>query len=209
MRLSLLGALFLGLSALPALAFADGATAPTAAVPPPNLDFNFFTDTTAETQARLTAVAPPAEAERRRAMLKTHQALGLTTLGLMAASSVVGQLNYNDMYAAHPAGTGNYIWPHRVLAYGSAAAFATTASFALFAPENESARNGFDTTVAHKIAVSGATLGMLSQIGLGFVTARYAGAGNPRDLSKLARTHQIIGYATTGCMAIAASVWVF
>lgn len=191
----------------PAAADADpGAPgAATEAVPMP--DFDLFAD-------QPTAPAPAAAsldrpAKLRRDMLSLHQALGLTTLGLMAATTVAGQLNYNDIYAPGHAGTGLYIWPHRLLAYGTTGAFAATASLALFAPEKQAEHEGVDTSTIHKVFVGGATLGMLTQIGLGFVTARYAEAGNPRDLRKLAQAHQIAGYATTGMLAAAATVWVF
>lgn len=183
-------------------------TESTATVPQPTLDFDFFADTTAETQARIAALPPPEESAKRRKILKAHQAFGLTTLGLLAASSVVGQLNYNDTYGAKPAGTGNYLWPHRALTYTATLTFGATATLALAAP-NKPEERGFDTTTAHKLAVGGASLGMLSQVALGFATARYAGAGHPRDLSKMARAHQIIGYTTTGLLAVAATVWVF
>jgi hypothetical protein len=173
-------------------------------------NFDFFSDATASV-----AKSSPADerlvesAAKRRRMLKTHQALGLTTLGLMAATTIVGQLNYSDLYSPHHAGTGNYIWPHRLLAYSTALSFGAAGGFALLSPESTDEHPGFDTTDMHKIFVGGATLGMLTQIGLGFVTARYAESGNPKDLSRMARYHQISGYATTGLLSAAAITWVF
>lgn len=206
-RLRYAAALFVFLIGAPLAAAADqGAPgAVTEAVPMP--DFDLFADkpTTATPAAHL----PDRPEKLRRDMLTLHQALGLTTLGLMAATTVAGQLNYNDIYAPGHAGTGMYIWPHRLLAYGTTGAFAATASLALFAPERQADPEGVDTSTIHKVFVGGATLGMLTQIGLGFVTARYAEAGNPRDLRKLAQAHQIAGYATTGMLAAAATVWVF
>ena len=145
----------------------------------------------------------------RRRMLSTHQLMGLTTLSLMIATTVAGTLNYRDIYTADGAGTGIYIWPHRILGYTTALSFATTGSLALFAPESYKRHKGFDTATDHKIAVSGATLGMLTQVALGFVAARTQEAGNPADMSRVARIHQISGFVTTGLLATAATVWIF
>lgn len=203
---------FLLTALTPALALAAESPITTETIPSApgaNTNFDFFGDVS-------TSVKPPAPDERlietaaqRRRMLKTHQALGLTTLGLMAATTIVGQLNYGDLYSPNHAGTGNYIWPHRVLSYGTALSFGAAGALALLTPDSYAKHPGFDTTDMHKIFVGGATLGMLTQIGLGFVTARYAESGNPKDLSKMARYHQYTGYATTGLLSAAAITWVF
>ena len=44
-------------------------------------------------------------------MLNTHQILGFSTLGLMAATAVVGQLNYNDIYTHGGGHSGDFIVP--------------------------------------------------------------------------------------------------
>ena len=142
-------------------------------------------------------------------MLKYHQIAGLTSFGLMAADCVVGQLNYNDLYPRNHAGTGNYIWPHRVLSYAALGAFATTAGLAIFAPSSYEKHDEIDPLTYHKVAVTGAALGMLSQAVIGFMAARYGDAGNPKDMRKYAQFHEIAGYTTTGLMAVAAAVWVF
>lgn len=171
-------------------------------------EINLFGDEDVKTEG---AVDPAFthKVELRRSMLQKHQLMGLTTLGLMVATSIVGGLNYQDIYGADPAGTGRYIWPHRVLAYTTTLSFGTTASLSLLAPKGYKKHKGFDTATAHKIAVSGATLGMLTQIGLGFVAARTQEAGNPADMKEVAKIHEISGIATTGFMAIAATVWIF
>lgn len=177
--------------------------------PAPPAEPDLFADTPPLTAPPPADPAFAARATRRRAMLATHQKLGLATLGLMAVTSVVGQLDYNDLYGKGHAGTGDYLVPHRLLAYGTLGAFTLTAGYALFAPTSYVRRPGFDTATAHKIFVSAAALGMVSQAVIGFVTARYAEVGNPRDLSGLARLHQISGYATLGFIGAAAAAWVF
>ncbi len=163
-------------------------------------------------------VAPPAvevdeaftrRVDLRRRMLSTHQLMGLTTLTLMLATTVVGVLNYQDVYAPDRAGTGHYLRPHRILAYTTTLSFATTGSLAVFAPESYKKHKGFDTATVHKMAVSGATLGMLTQVALGFVAARTQEAGNPADMSRIARVHRLSGFVTTSLLATAATVWIF
>jgi hypothetical protein len=175
------------------------------------LDFDFFAD---EKQAggkegsNRDADEVAARASRRRWMLKTHQILGLTTWALMAATVVVGQLNYNQLYGG---GGGSTKWQgkHQALIASTTVAFAGTGAFALFAPKPYDRPLQLDTGLVHRIAVAGATLGMVSEIVLGVVTSRRADAGNPRSLKTLARTHQIIGYSTFGMLTVAATVWVF
>lgn len=148
-------------------------------------------------------------AKRRESMLKTHQALGLTTLGLMTAKVIVGQLNYDDLYEADGAGSGRYLLANRILGYTTAASFLATATFALGAPEGYEKHAGFDTASLHKIGVGMASAGMASQIALGYVAARRASAGNSAGVASLARWHKGVGYATWLTLAAAALVWTF
>ncbi|MFZ4579872.1 MAG: hypothetical protein ACOYOB_15895 [Myxococcota bacterium] len=176
---------------------------------PADSDFDLFGD--APKTADLSAVAGvSAEVERRRAMLETHQMLGLSTLALMTISVVLGQLNYSDEYGDGGGRTGNYLWPHRITTYLTTGAFAATAGYSLFAPKPfKGASHGIDTTTIHKVAVIGATAGMITQVVLGFITARQADTGNASGLKDMATAHQVVGYATLGCLATAATVWVF
>lgn len=144
----------------------------------------------------------------RRWMLKTHQTLGIATWVLLAGTVVVGQFNYNQLYGG---GGGSQKWqtPHRVLVLSTSVAFAATAAFALFAPTPYPKPLRFDTGLVHRIAVIGATLGMLSEGVLGWVTTHQADSGNPQHLATMARVHQIIGYSTLGFLTIAGTVWLF
>ncbi|HWV37267.1 MAG TPA: hypothetical protein VN033_02205 [Vulgatibacter sp.] len=172
-----------------------------------SMDFDLFGDTAAQKEA----ASDPALADRietRRTMLQSHQILGLSTLALMTTSAVLGQLNYDDVYGGG-GGTGDYLMAHRVSTYASAGAFIATATLSVFAPVPFEKDPGFDTATAHKIAVIGASAGMLAQVGLGFATARSADAGNARNLKRYARIHQAVGYSTVGLMAIATGVWIF
>lgn len=174
------------------------------------LDFNLFDEpgSPAAGVAASDADAITDKARTRRSRLRTHQVLGGTTWTVMAATAVVGQLNYNDSYGSG-AGSGKWLWPHRILSYSTALLFAGTATFALIAPEPYERPLALDTALLHRIAVVGATAGLLTQVVLGFMTARQADAGNSRDLKTMAKTHQIVGYATLGFLTLAGAVWLF
>lgn len=184
-----------------------------------SLDFNFFPDKAAAAAGANGQQPPnpgtdlsPADAEAkshtRRWMLKTHQTLGITTWALMAATVVVGQLNYNQLYGGGGGGT-QWQTPHRWLVLSTSTLFATTAAFSIFAPNPYPKPLRLDTGLIHRIAVIGATLGMVSEIALGWMSSHQASAGNPNNLRTMARAHQIVGYTTLGFLTVAGAVWVF
>ena len=140
-------------------------------------------------------------------MLEIHQGLGLSTLALMSLTVILGELNYQDLYTTEGTGTGNYKSPHRYLAYTTAGLFSLTGSFALFAPEVYNvSHSGFDSAIFHKIAVSGAALGMFSQLYLGYTAVNQMDGEARQNRINL---HRKIGYATLACLFSAALVWVF
>jgi hypothetical protein len=180
------------------------------------MDFNFFPDSAEGASGGQSAgleLSPEAlelkhDGETRRWMLTTHQTLGIATWILMAATVTVGQLNYNQLYGG---GGGSNKWqtPHEILVASSSIAFAATGAFALFAPTPYKKPLRFDTGLVHRIAASGATLGMLTEVFLGWWTTHQANAGNPNNLRTMARTHQVVGWTTFGFLTAAAAVWVF
>ena len=142
----------------------------------------------------------------RRTMLTTHQVAGLTTLGLLAGTSVIGQLSYMDRFSSNAPGTGRFERPHTVLAGATVVGFAATGLLAMFAPVPYEKPLQVDTTLAHKLFMGGATLGMLAEAGLGIYTAGREGYGNQRQLAQI---HQAIGFTTLGCMGAGAGAFVF
>lgn len=178
-----------------------------------SFDFDLMAAPTAPADSKVLSLPPLATQKavaKRRTMLKTHQVLGLTTLGLMATTVILGQLNYSDLYGRNGGKTGNYLLPHQIGAYATTGAFVATASFSLFAPNPYARkRQGIDTAILHKTAVGVATAGMVTQIVLGFITARSADSGNADHLAKWAKAHQAVGYTTFGALATAATVWIF
>lgn len=182
-----------------------------AAAPASNLDFDLFDGTPAP--AVPAALNPELEAQvtSRRALLHTHQILGISTLAAMAMTTLLGQLNYHDLYGSGGR-NGYFMWPHRVSMAATTTLFATTGTYAMLAPEPYEGAvedRGVSTATVHKTFTALSTLGMLTQIGLGFVTARKADAGNPNGLKKMAQIHELVGYGTFGCLAVAGAAWVF
>lgn len=173
------------------------------APPAPSLDFDLLGPPPA-------AAADPAldrAVARRRTMLTVHQGLGIATWSALAATAVVGQLDFDDRFRGG-GDTGKYHGAHKGLAYGSAALFAGAAAFSLLAPspyEKRTAR-GFDTARAHKITMGVAAAGMLAQVALGIAARNQAGSLRERDL---AAAHQVLGYATLGAATAGAVVLFF
>lgn len=180
------------------------------------LDFDFFGEKPVGTGPSLSASTNPEaavsgieqKAQTRRWMLKTHQTLGLATWALMAATVTIGQFNYNQLYGG---GGGSPKWqtPHQILVLSTSLAFAASAAFAIFAPTPYKRPIQLDTGLLHRVAVIGATLGMVTEGVLGIWASRQANAGNPNNLRTIARAHQIVGYSTFGLLSIAGAAWVF
>jgi cytochrome b561 len=178
----------------------------------PPLDFDFFAGQPGAGGQQPDGADPAAadieaKSHTRRWMLRTHQILGITTWVLMAGTVVVGQFNYNQLYG----GGNNRKWqtPHRALVLSTSVAFGGTAAFAIFAPNPYDKPLRLDTGLVHRVAVIGATLGMLTEAVLGWTATHQADAGNQNNLRTMARTHQIIGYATLGFLTVAGTVWLF
>jgi hypothetical protein len=188
--------------------------------PAPPLDFDFFgtpPGAPGESKPGLDVSAENTEladqARTRRWMLKAHQTLGIATWLSLVATVTIGQLNYNRLYGGG-GGSGTsednkwQTW-HRGLVISTSALFAATATFALLAPTPYKKPLRLDTGLIHRIAVIGATAGMLTEAVLGWITTHQADAGNPHNLRTMARTHQIVGYTTLGFLTVAGTVWVF
>ncbi|MBF5045368.1 hypothetical protein FGE12_23385 [Aggregicoccus sp. 17bor-14] len=159
----------------------------------PSLDFELL-----EPEAK--AAAPDLELERavsrRRTMLSLHQGLGLGMAGGLVATTLVGQLNFNDIYRG---GGDDGTWKtlHRGLAVGTTALFGTVALMGILAPEPYPKPLRFDTVLMHKVFMSLAAAGMVTQVVLGLITASSAQQGQVSQV-RFATAHQVVGYATLG-----------
>jgi hypothetical protein len=178
---------------------------------PAGLDFEFFgpEDAAAAGADSAERIATASElSQKRRSRLGIHQFLGLTTWAFMAASCIVGQLNYNDLYGGG-SGRGSYMMPHRLLVYSSTGLFTATGIYSLLAPQPYKKPLKFDTGLIHRAAAIGATAGMIAEVVLGFITARTADAGNPSGLKQMAKAHNVVGWTTFGFMTVAGTAWLF
>jgi hypothetical protein len=129
---------------------------------------------------------------QRRTMLQFHQLAGFLTLASLTTTVVLGQLDYLDKYGGR-GDTGTFHLWHRWMGAAATGIFAGTASLAVFAPVPIEKRTRLDTATLHKIAMTVAAAGMVTEIVLGIVTASKEGQLVQRDY---ARAHQIVGYAT-------------
>ena len=164
--------------------------APTA----PSLDFDLLGE-----PAKPAAPQEDPALKKRRSYLDLHQGLGLGLLGLQLASTVTGQLNYDDKFGV--SNTGRYKLTHKVVTYANLAAFAAVGTIALLAPRDKNAPpRGFGRTTIHKIGMAVATVGMASQAVLGVYTAQREGYV---DQQRYGRAHLVVGYSTLAAMLVA------
>ena len=132
---------------------------------------------------------------RRRLILQLHQGFGFATLALLAATVVIGQLNYVDKYGGDY--TNRYQNVHLGLATASTALFAVDAGLALFAPNAYKKPIRADAALVHKIMMGVAAAGFITEIILGPLTAAKGGDLNQRDF---ALAHVVTGYVTFASM---------
>jgi hypothetical protein len=165
----------------------------------PSLDFELLGEA-----PKAAAVAEDPALRTRRKMLNLHQGLGLGLLGLQLASTVTGQLNYNDKFGV--SNTGRYQATHQFLTYTNLATFAVVGGIALFAPRDKAAKGGYGRTTIHKVGMAVATAGMIGQGVLGIQTARREGYLDKQDYG---RSHLALGYLTLAAMSVAVGVIVF
>lgn len=151
-----------------------------------------------------------AELERkvhlRRQLLVWHQALGFVTLAALAATDIVGQLNYDDKYTRSGTDTGRFATAHEGLGIGTTIAFGATGILALAAPNPYPKPLRFDAALVHKVAMAVATACFVTQVILGPITAVSDGKLYQRDL---ATAHLVTGYGAFAFMAAGVLAYVF
>jgi hypothetical protein len=194
------------------LAQQEAATPPAGAAPPatvapgPGEDFDLLPQ---EPIPDAAAVARGKELERklelRRKVLRLHQLGGVLMLANLGTTVVLGELDYIDKYGGG-GDTGQWHLWHRWTAISAATLFAGTAALAVFAPVPVEKPVRLDTATLHKVFMSIASAGMVTQIVLGIVTANKEGAVAQRDY---ALAHQIVGFGTFAAAAAGFGVWIF
>lgn len=179
----------------------------------PAMDFDLFSDQPKPDAAQAAAQAAKAAAVEkqigvRRKMLIAHQAIGFTTLAVMAAAVAVGQVNYLARYNSLNDGLDydRYQTAHLGLTITSTALFTALGVLGVAAPNPYPKPIRADAALVHKVAMILATAGMVTQMVLGPITASYEGKIEQR---KLALGHVITGYATWGFMAAGVLAYVF
>jgi hypothetical protein len=140
----------------------------------------------------------------RRTMLSWHQGVGLGMFALQLATTVVGQLNYNDKFGGD--NTAKYVQPHAILAYSTLAAFVAAGTLALLAPAPLKKDEGFDRVKLHKVFMFTAAAGMAAQGVLGFWAQSREGYLNQQSIGT---AHLIVGYVTLAAVAAGISALVF
>jgi hypothetical protein len=169
---------------------AGGEGAGKAAPKPGSLDFDLLGTPTRKQQV------DEGELKLRRTMLNWHQGVGLGMFALQLATTVVGQLNYDDKFGGD--NTERFRRPHAVLAYTTLAAFVAAGTLALIAPTPLKRDTGFDRVSVHKLSMAVAAAGMLAQGVLGVWTRSREGYLNQQGL---ATAHLVIGYVTFAAVA--------
>ena len=195
----------------PAAAPSDGSTAAAPAAKGSDLDFNLFGD-----EKKKSPLDEAREADRlarleravrlRRKLLIAHQILGFATLAAVAATDVIGQLNYDDKYTKSGSDTGKFYNTHEDLGIITTALFATTGVLALVAPNPYPKPIKFDAALVHKASMAAAAACLLLQIVLGPITASRDGKADQRDLVV---THLVSGYAMFAFMSAGTLAYVF
>jgi hypothetical protein len=201
-----LSAAILIAAAFPALAGEDPVTPPTTTgtlpvlTPPkaPDLDFELLGATKPVPQVDDQSL------RLRRTLLDWHQGVGLAMVGLQVATTVVGQLNYDDKFGG--ANTNKYAQPHSLLAYSTFVTFLAAGTLALVAPASPERRDAFDRISLHKIAMFTAAGGMAGQIALGIWTSGREGYQNQQSV---ATAHLVLGYVTLAAVLAGVGALVF
>jgi len=191
----------------------EAAAAPAPGQPAGSLDFDLFNDQpkldpAAQAVAAAKAAALDRKVQVRRRVLVAHQIIGFTTLALMTATVILGQINYVARYGGFNDGQDydRYQTAHLGLSVTTSALFTTLGVLGLAAPNPYPKPIKLDSALVHKVAMALATAGMVTQLILGPVTAYYEGRVEQRNL---ALGHVITGYATWGFMAAGVLAYVF
>lgn len=174
--------------------------------PPAAMDFNLLPGPTAPDAGEAARLARiDRDVRRRRVLLTAHQIAGFSTLVLLAATLVLGQLNYLDKYGGG-GDTGVFYGVHAGLAGTATFAFAITGTLALLAPNPYPKPLRFDAALVHKLAMALAAVGMLTEVVLGPITASREGHLDQRGW---AAAHLVTGYATFAFMGVGTLAFVF
>src|SRR5690349_16325485 len=134
----------------------------------------------------------------RRKMLLAHQVFGFATLGVLAATNIIGTLHWVDKFGGGP-DDDKYKDAHLGLGITSTALFTTTAMLALFAPNPYPKPIKFDTAFIHKATMAIAAACFVAQVIMGPLSAVSDGKLYQKNL---ALAHTVVGWGAFGFMTI-------
>ena len=133
----------------------------------------------------------------RHKMLKTHQKLGLLTLGMMTYQSYLGmQMVDEGKYE-------EYSVRHRILGYSTFATYMTTASLSIGAPPPFRYSKGVSSIKIHRFLSYIHITGMLCMPYLGYLTAGNLDTETENYSIKAKKVHRLIGNITVATFSLA------
>jgi hypothetical protein len=173
------------------------------------------------------------EVARRRELGTVHRAFGIATWGAMTITTVLGFIQYYNLYGvagtprdATPCVTGSAVfgqdqcwgtpWPHLIAALTTTALYTVTFSLSLVMPDPNDVDSG-PGEFAERIRIHQALrwvhlVGMVAQmvIGVGLANGWFGDRANDYNtLEILAGVHQAIGWTTWGVLTAAGAMMLF
>lgn len=148
-----------------------------------------------------------ARMERRHRMLRWHQGFALTSLGLLTAQNIIGQILYSRLQSVGGGPTADLQQMHRMLAYATFGTYAVAAPLAIFAPAGQVEGSGIDAVDIHRglALVHGTGMAIMPWFGMYVAGERQRGADFER-IERLRKGHLAAGHITWAALAGAALV---
>ncbi|MEM1009155.1 MAG: hypothetical protein AAGJ35_09130 [Myxococcota bacterium] len=169
-------------------------------------------DRTPQTQQCKTTKACEMSPESEDLVKMLHQIFGISSLVLLTATVVIGQINAIDFFQGRLSPQG-MLWAHRGLSIATAVAYGGARVLAWLLPthqydDDDDGGGGFDSAKAHNVLSWMHGIGMIALIVGGVINARVIPSSTD---AKIAMTvgHLAAGYFTWGTLASAAIVITF
>jgi hypothetical protein len=173
-----------------------------------------------------------AQMKERNSLIKLHKPLGIATWGAMTVTTVLGFIQYYNLYGffddqgSNPCVTGDAIfgqescsgtpWPHALAAGLTTGLYAATFTVSLMMPDPDDLAGGkgefAETLRLHKLLRWVHFGGMVAQAVIGIVIANDLGLDRANDydtLQTLATVHMASGLITYGALTWAGAIMTF
>ncbi len=139
--------------------------------------------------------------EKREKLSPIHQIFGFTTLGLLAATMVIGQINAVDFLSGRLS-SQPMIWSHRILSIATTTSYLTTLILALFLSslsskdkDDDDSGSGFDSFKWHRALAWVHGIGMALLV-LGGIFNAHLIPSNTIGKTIFTVSHLAVGYTT-------------